>query len=50
MMLLTMNIEMKPRSILMGVRRPVEEDNLALVPALVGFSDVGQVETRVTIG
>lgn len=37
----TMNIKMKPGSILVRVGGPVEEHDLAFVPALVRLADLG---------
>lgn len=39
---------MKPRAILVLIRRPVQEHDFALVPALIRFPDVRQVEGRRT--
>ncbi|KAI4501439.1 hypothetical protein M0802_003316 [Mischocyttarus mexicanus] len=36
----TVDVEMEPGTILVTVRRPVEEDDLALVPALIALTDV----------
>lgn len=41
----TVNVEVEPGAVLVRVGRAVEEDHLALVPALVTLLDVGQVET-----
>lgn len=40
----TVNVEMKPGTVLVTVRRPVEEDDLALVPALIALADVCKVQ------
>lgn len=37
---------MEPSAVFMGVWGAIEEDNFALVPALIALSDVGQIETR----
>lgn len=39
-----MDVEMKPGTVLVTVRRPVEEDDLALVPALIALADVCKVQ------
>lgn len=35
---------MKPGTVLVTVGRPVEEDDLALVPSLIALTDVRQIE------
>ena len=39
-----MDVQMEPGAVLVG--RPVEEDDLALVPSLIALADVGQVDAR----
>lgn len=39
---------MKPRAVLVLIRRPVQEHDFALVPALIRFPDISQVEGRRT--
>ena len=41
-----MDVQVEPCTVLVTVRRPVEEDDLALVPSLIALADVGQVEAR----
>lgn len=36
---------MKPGTVFIVVGRSVEENDFALVPSLIAFSDVGQIET-----
>lgn len=43
---LTVDIQVEPGTVLVTVRRPVEEDDLALVPSLIALADVSQVEAR----
>jgi len=45
---LTVDVQMKPRSVLVG-RRPVEKHHFARVPTLVRFLYVGQVERSKTV-
>lgn len=44
----TINGKVKASAIVPGARRPVGEYDLALVPALVAFSDVGEVDAAET--
>lgn len=44
-----MYVKVKPGAIFVRVRRSIEEDYLALVPALVTFTDIGQVEASEAI-
>lgn len=39
---------MKPRAVLKLIGRPVQEHDFALVPALIRFADIRQVEGRRT--
>lgn len=43
-----MDVQVKPRAILVLIRRPVQEHDFALVPALIRFPDIRQVEGRRT--
>lgn len=43
-----MDVQVKPRAVLVLVRRPVQEHDFALVPALIRFPDIRQVEGRRT--
>lgn len=43
---LTVDVKVEPGTVLVAVGRPVEEDDLALVPSLIALADVGQVEAR----
>lgn len=45
-----MHVEVEPGAILVLVGRAVEEHHLALVPALVGLADAGEVEAGGAVG
>lgn len=40
---------MKPGTVLVTVGRPVEEDDLALVPSLIALADVRQIEASLAV-
>jgi hypothetical protein len=47
--LITMDIEMKPRAVLVRVRRTVKEHDFALIPTLVRLADVSEIERGETV-
>lgn len=40
---------MKPGTVLVTVGRPVEEDDLALVPSLIALADIRQIEASLAV-